>query len=171
MIDWCCIDEEADLSAYNLVIISLCVLVIVPEEKRRRRRRKKRLLFLLMVVMVAASGASVLILDLFSKMEGCLVAAAVITRSHLVGSYFPVGEWCSLFCDVKVREDDDESVAESKELGFVLLCFSMFLFSFLGFFFSFLSRNCLCWFFSRIFFFSHEGKEGRKEKAGLTGVE
>jgi len=68
------------------------VLVIVPEEKRRRRRSKKRLLFLLMVVMVAASGASVLILDLFSKMEGCLVAAAVITRSHLVGSYFPVGE-------------------------------------------------------------------------------
>jgi hypothetical protein len=41
-IDWCCIDEEVDLSAYNLVIINLFVLVIVPEEKRRRRRRRKR---------------------------------------------------------------------------------------------------------------------------------
>jgi hypothetical protein len=68
-------------------------------------------------------------------MEGVfLVAAAVITRSHLVGSYFPVGGRCSLFCDVKVRGDDDESVAESKELGFVLI--------FVCFFFPFLSRNC-----------------------------
>ncbi len=94
---------------------------------------------------------------------GSLVAAAVITRSHLVASYFPVGEWSSLFCDVKVREDDDESVAESRELGFFFVLL-LYVSCFFWVFFSFLSRNCLCCFFSRIFF-SHQG---RKEGKGRT---
>jgi hypothetical protein len=67
-----------------------------------------------------------------------------------------------------VREDDDESVAESKELGFVLLCFCAFVcfFFFFGFFFSPFCRGIVCVDSSQGFFLVT--KEKRKEGKGRT---
>jgi hypothetical protein len=128
------------------------------------------LLLLLMVVLAAESGGKCMFLTCFPN-GGCLCSSS---SDHEVALGWLLLSGGRVMLLVLWRQSARgwrwicRWVKGIRVCFVMFLCVCLFFFFFWVFFFPFLSRNCLCWFFSRIFF-SHEGKkEGRKRQDWLA---